>query len=189
MQKRSTSLFKTTRGNVVVSSVLRPTLQATSGGAFGEAPSDNFRHHVDAPAACLGRRSRSAALRSFASWLRPIRNFRASRSGSSAVEFAIVAAPFLAILLGTLKLALIFIVDIGLNGATGSLATPDPHRPGASSRDGRHHIQRRGTGPRRPRPATRSRSFPPRPASNNCRLAYGFSPHLTRAPWRPSNSP
>jgi Flp pilus assembly protein TadG len=52
-----------------------------------------------------------------------IGQFRASLTGASAIEFALVAAPFLAILLGILELAIIFIVNTGLNVALATLAT------------------------------------------------------------------
>jgi Flp pilus assembly protein TadG len=55
--------------------------------------------------------------------LGPASKFRSNRAGTSAVEFAIIAAPFFAILLGTLELALIFIVNTGLSVATEALAT------------------------------------------------------------------
>lgn len=52
-----------------------------------------------------------------------VSTFLTDRSGTSAVEFAIVAAPFFAILLGTLELGLLFTVNTGLNVATQTLAT------------------------------------------------------------------
>jgi Flp pilus assembly protein TadG len=71
----------------------------------------------------FGRRSPSAAPSGLLLSPGTVGQFRANQNGSSAVEFAIVAAPFLAILLGALELALIFIVNIGLNVATEALAT------------------------------------------------------------------
>jgi len=52
-----------------------------------------------------------------------LRQLRADRKAATAVEFAIIAAPFVAILLAILELALIFIVNISLGVATASFAT------------------------------------------------------------------
>jgi Flp pilus assembly protein TadG len=50
-------------------------------------------------------------------------DFSADQAGASAVEFALVAAPFLVILFGILELALIFIVNVSLSLATANFAT------------------------------------------------------------------
>jgi Flp pilus assembly protein TadG len=71
----------------------------------------------------LRHKSPTTALRGLLSSHGLVSKFRTNPDGSSAVEFAIIAAPFLAILLGALELALIFIVNIGLNVATETLAT------------------------------------------------------------------
>ncbi|MGA2126289.1 MAG: TadE/TadG family type IV pilus assembly protein, partial [Xanthobacteraceae bacterium] len=52
-----------------------------------------------------------------------VRELGADRNAATAVEFAIIAAPFLAILFGILELALIFVVNISLGVATSTFAT------------------------------------------------------------------
>jgi Flp pilus assembly protein TadG len=53
----------------------------------------------------------------------PISEFRANQKGATAVEFAIIAAPLFAILLGLLEISLIFIVNVSLGVATSTFAT------------------------------------------------------------------
>jgi len=72
---------------------------------------------------CVSRNNDSVFRRRFFSWLGPAGRFRRDTRAASAVEFAIIAAPFLAILLGTLELALLFIVNTGVTVAAESLST------------------------------------------------------------------
>lgn len=53
------------------------------------------------------------------SWLR---RFGADREGATAVEFAIVAVPFLALIFGILELGLVFMVSTTLDNATETVA-------------------------------------------------------------------
>ena len=48
---------------------------------------------------------------------RHLRRFRDAREGATAVEFAIVAIPFLALLLGIIELALVFSASVALDNA------------------------------------------------------------------------
>lgn len=50
------------------------------------------------------------------------RRFRRDRKGASAVEFALIATPFLLLLMGTIELGLVFMVNNTLESATESAA-------------------------------------------------------------------
>ncbi len=50
------------------------------------------------------------------------RRFRQDRDGATAVEFALVALPFLALLFGIIELAMIFLVSTSLDNATATAA-------------------------------------------------------------------
>jgi len=52
-----------------------------------------------------------------------VRELRADQGGATAVEFALIAVPFFAILFGILELALIFILNVSLGVATTAFAT------------------------------------------------------------------
>lgn len=51
-----------------------------------------------------------------------LRRFAAARRGATAVEFALVAAPFLALMFGVLELGLVFMVSTTLDNATEAAA-------------------------------------------------------------------
>jgi Flp pilus assembly protein TadG len=49
--------------------------------------------------------------------LRPLRRFGGDRRGASAIEFALVSAPFLFMIVGVMQLGLVYVTSASLNGA------------------------------------------------------------------------
>jgi len=52
----------------------------------------------------------------------PVRRFLRARQGATAVEFALILMPFLLLLMAIIELSLIFVVTVGLDGATTAAA-------------------------------------------------------------------